>query len=468
MATNSKIEWTHHTMGLGWGCRTVHEGYKGVNKRSVNYIKKIENFSINVIAEYTFDEKINRCLINSFSDFKGVQKVYEVADSHLFLELMLQSLKQSPWSACVTLNTIEELNSVRKFITEDGSTGLTLSYDGAMGNGFSNPNNKRPFNLSQLLVLGVKEGAIMFDAFDTILPSYYSMFGFKAVARIPFNDEYKPLIKNGKSEKDWCFKQYKKFNNGRPDVIFFVYDGNDRNIIEDRIGVFKLFNINQKNHIQLFGKDEYDLAKTVALKTYLNILKTELALNKLPILEDLEIRQFPKNYTLINNNNMKTTLKTALSKEERIANNNTKCALALEKGYKYDQETGKIIGQRNKAINAQNNGYTIISFVVDGKRTYLYGTTFIEYVLKRENESISHEEIELAKVYVKPSASYLAKRKALKEAQKQKALVESDIQDVITDNTKFNLAEKRPLNKRELRKLSKRQKNNRRQKRFAA
>jgi hypothetical protein len=439
---NSKIEWAHHTTGLGWGCTTVHESYKGLNKRKVNYKKRFENFSINVITEFTFDEKINRCLINSFSDFKGVQKVYEVADSHLFLELMLESLKQSPWSACVTLNSIEELNSVRKFITEDGSTGLTLSNDGTMGNGFSNPNYKRPFNLSQLLVLGVKEGAIMFDAFDTILPSYYSMFGFKAVARIPFNDEYKPLIKNGKSEKDWCFKQYEKFNNGRPDVIFFVYDGNNRNTIEDRIGVFKPFNINQKNRIQLFGKDEYNLAKTVALKEYLNILKTELALNKLSIQEDLKIRQYPKNHTLINNNNMKTTLKTALSKEERISINNTKCALALEKGYKYDRETGKIIGQRNKAINAQINGYTIISFLVDGKRTYLYGTTFIEYILKSENESISPEEIELAKTYVKPSTAYLAEKKALKEAQKQKSLVDVATQEIITDAPEVNLVDK--------------------------
>ncbi len=468
MAVNSKIEWAHHTMGLGWGCTTMHEVYRGLNKRKVNYKKKFENFSINVITEYTFDEKINRCLINSFSDFKGVQKVYEVADSHLFLELMLQSLKQSPWSACVTLSTIEELNSVRKFITEDGSTGLTLSNDGTMGNGFSNPNYKRPFNLSQLLVLGVKEGAIMFDAFDTILPSYYSMFGFKAVARIPFNDEYKPLIKNGKSEKDWCFKQYEKFNNGRPDVIFFVYDGNDRNTIEDRISVFKPFNINQKNRIQLFGKGEYNLAKAVAVKEYLNILKTELALNKLPIQEDLKVMQYPKNHTLINDNNMKTTLKTALSKEERISNNNTKCALALEKGYKYDRETGKIIGRRNKVIKAHINGYTIISFVHDGKRKYLYATTFIEYILKKENESISPEEIELAKAYVKPSKEYLAEKKALKVATKQEALVESNIQDVIIDNTKVNLAEKKPLNKWELKKLSKRQKNNRRQKPLVA
>jgi hypothetical protein len=88
--------------------------------------------------------------------------------------------------------------------------------------------------------------------------------------------------------------------------------------------------------------------------------------------------------------------------------------------------------------------------------------------LKSENEFISIEEIKLAKTYFKPSSEYLAEKKALKETKKQKLMVGSDIQHVITDNTKVNLAEMRPLNKREFRKLSKRQKNNRRQKRFAA
>ena len=165
---------------------------------------------------------------------------------------------------------------------------------------------------------------------------------------------------------------------------------------------------------------------------------------------------------------MKSIEAIAKSKQDRILNSNTKCVLAIEKGYTYDRATGEIIGLRNKAIKAHINGYTIISFIHDGKRKYLYATTFIEYILKSENEFISIEEIKLAKTYVKPSSEYLAEKKALKEPKKQKSMVEIDIQDVITDNTKVNLAENRPLNKRELKKLSKRQKNNRRQKRFAA
>lgn len=161
---------------------------------------------------------------------------------------------------------------------------------------------------------------------------------------------------------------------------------------------------------------------------------------------------------------MKKVEAFAKSKQDRISNNNEKCAAALAKGYKYDRATGEIIGQRNKAIKAHVHGYTIISFVVDGKRKYLYATTFIEYILKKENESISLEEIELAKAYVKPSKESLLRIKTLKQEKKQKALLVSNVQDVVVDKPKWNPT----LNKSESRKHSKRQKNNRRQKRVLA
>ncbi|MFZ4680627.1 MAG: hypothetical protein ACOYLP_10715 [Flavobacterium sp.] len=124
---------------------------------------------------------------------------------------------------------------------------------------------------------------------------------------------------------------------------------------------------------------------------------------------------------------MKTTVNTAISREQRLLINIQKCKLALCKGYKYDKPTGEIIGQKGNAIKAHINGYTIISFVVNGVRIYIYGTTFIEYVLKSENASITNEEIELAKVYVKPSTTYLANRKALKEAKSKEVFVNKDL-----------------------------------------
>ncbi len=137
---------------------------------------------------------------------------------------------------------------------------------------------------------------------------------------------------------------------------------------------------------------------------------------------------------------MKTTVikgaKNPKTKEERDLINIEKCVVAEAKGYKYDRATGEIIGQRNKAIKAHVQGYTIISFVVDGKRKYLYATTFIEYLLKKENESISLEDIELAKAYVKPSVAYLAKKKALKEAKPAEVFIETNLAEVLSNELK--------------------------------
>jgi len=189
---------------------------------------------------------------------------------------------------------------------------------------------------------------------------------------------------------------------------------------------------------------------------------------KIAIPKDLDVMQYPKNHTLTKNHNMKTTLKTASSKEERILKNNIKCALALEKGYKYDRATGEIVGIRRKVIKAHVNGYTIISFDHDGKRNYLYATTLIEYILKKENELISPEDIELAKAFVKPSTAYLAQKKALKEATKQKELVDNSIQDVITERPKAITIDKSLNVNWKHMKFSKKQMRNRRQKRHIA
>ena len=137
---------------------------------------------------------------------------------------------------------------------------------------------------------------------------------------------------------------------------------------------------------------------------------------------------------------MKTSIikgeKNPKTKEERDLIKIEKCAAALAKGYKYDRATGEIIGRRNKAIKAHVHGYTIISFVHNNKRKYLYATTFIEYILKCENESISLEDIELAKAYVKPTKEYLAKKKVLKEAKPAEVSIETNLVEVLSDELK--------------------------------
>jgi hypothetical protein len=42
----------------------------------------------------------------------------------------------------------------------------------------------------------------------------------RAVARLKWDDQYKP--------EGWDYELYKKYNNGRPDVVFMAYDGESR------------------------------------------------------------------------------------------------------------------------------------------------------------------------------------------------------------------------------------------------
>ena len=65
--------------------------------------------------------------------------------------------------------------------------------------------------------MAIQHGGKKLDCFDTVLPKMYAKAGMKAVAKLKWNDDYKP--------KDWDYNAYKDFNNGRPAVIFMVYVG---------------------------------------------------------------------------------------------------------------------------------------------------------------------------------------------------------------------------------------------------
>lgn len=58
---------------------------------------------------------------------------------------------------------------------------------------------------------------IWLNGFNTILPELYSDYGFRPVAKLKFNDEFRP--------EGWDYKAYSKYNNGKPDVVFMRYTG---------------------------------------------------------------------------------------------------------------------------------------------------------------------------------------------------------------------------------------------------
>ena len=225
---------------------------RGIDKRNVRKTERVGSVDLDIIAEYDLNNIVDDGITKVFPRFQGVQKVYEITNGKAYRKLMVSSLKNSPFASSVTVHKESEFNEMRMFVTEDGSTGVTMDKEGFLGGAFSNGSRKN--NLSQLMVLGIKEGATTVEAFHTILPDYYTKFGFKAVAKTSFNDDYKPMISNGYSLKDWDYDTYKEFNNGRPDVVFFIYDGGDRNTIEDRLDTFGEY---QENTVKAFDKEGY-------------------------------------------------------------------------------------------------------------------------------------------------------------------------------------------------------------------
>jgi len=51
-----------------------------------------------------------------------------------------------------------------------------------------------------------------------MLPDIYETVGMKPVARVKWNDAYAP--------EGWSKETFKKYNNGEPDLVLFVYDKN--------------------------------------------------------------------------------------------------------------------------------------------------------------------------------------------------------------------------------------------------
>ena len=109
----------------------------------------------------------------------------------------------------------DEYRNMRLFTTPDGKAGFALKGDD-MVSLFKHPESDAKKFANTAMALAINQGGRRLDAFDTVLPRMYAGNGFRAVARLPWNDEYKP--------DDWSYDTFKEFNGGRPDVVFMVYD----------------------------------------------------------------------------------------------------------------------------------------------------------------------------------------------------------------------------------------------------
>lgn len=99
----------------------------------------------------------------------------------------------------------------------DGLAQAAISPDGELGSVVRGPNGKAA-DVDAVIRAAIATGKVKWlNGFDTVLPSLYNGYGFEAVARLAFVDEYRP--------DGWDYNLYGKFNKGRPDVVFMALVG---------------------------------------------------------------------------------------------------------------------------------------------------------------------------------------------------------------------------------------------------
>ena len=120
--------------------------------------------------------------------------------------------------ASVSVYSEEDYKDMDLYLSEDGQSGIAVKPNGDIVSVFAGDNAPRGSGYT-LMLLAIQNGGRQLDCFDTHLPDYYSLIGFKPVAKMKWDDEYIP--------EGWNKDNFKDYNNGEPDVVFMVYDPNN-------------------------------------------------------------------------------------------------------------------------------------------------------------------------------------------------------------------------------------------------
>ena len=168
-----------------------------------------------------FPEKISELKPNKTSAKRFANAINKAKESHK--ELGASVFAYSP----------EEYQQMKLFITPDNKAGFAIKADGDIVSVFNHKKSKYRGISPTMMLLAVQEGGKKLDAFDVVLPSFYSEAGFKISSRLPWDDAEAPA--------GWSKKAFESFNKGEPDVVFMHYDPDVSN-----------------TELLLFGPEKYD------------------------------------------------------------------------------------------------------------------------------------------------------------------------------------------------------------------
>ena len=169
------------------------------------------------------------------------------ADTQPFYDAIGAAKQANPYGAFVTQHETEEYDGMKKYLSADGGVGVAVTEDGNIVSVFKNPDvNTGKGSVSSILFTALENGGKKLDNFNSKkLSQLYLQHGFVPVARIAFNDDYAP--------DGWNYER-----DGRPDILFWVHNGDSADAILDKMGSYEMPDVDS---LPLFeGDDAYDKA----------------------------------------------------------------------------------------------------------------------------------------------------------------------------------------------------------------
>ena len=145
-----------------------------------------------------------------------VNKVDPATSAKAYSDDMTTAMANHPLGPQVTIQNPENLQDAKLYRTEFGG-GFAIKPDGDVIGVFQGA-NAPPKTIYATLQLAIQQGGKKLDAFNTMLPDIYETVGFKPVSKIAWDDTQAP--------DGWSKEKFAKYNNGEPDLVFFVYDPN--------------------------------------------------------------------------------------------------------------------------------------------------------------------------------------------------------------------------------------------------
>lgn len=182
--------------------------------RGVRASLRLLGQTVDVVGQYTPSIKFrNRIEAANGTALEFFELASDATSAQVFTDAITAAKNSTPFGAAVFVYAPEDYAGMRLFVAEDGQTGFALKPDGDIVSVFS---YGVPGGARGAIELAIQQGGRKLDAFATVLPEYYFAHGMREVARLPWDDTQAP--------PDWDTNTFADFNDGRPDVVFMVFD----------------------------------------------------------------------------------------------------------------------------------------------------------------------------------------------------------------------------------------------------